>query len=156
MPARRIVLIVVGSALACLLALGLLVVGIAAVLPHPKTAAQLLARPEGKLVYPGSVLLAIEQRNETDPLFEGANGASVIRRLATPDPIGSVVSWYDNRLKALGYAQVSTSTRYTGWSRGSSQFALTYGRIAAALPGPPGPPGDQVFVASFSVDPGSG
>jgi hypothetical protein len=153
MTARRIVLVVIAAVLVAVAAVGAVVLVLLNSGPHYLKASDLLARPEGKLVYPGSQVLTLDRHDETQPGFEAPSEASVIRTLATTDPIDAVIAWYDVRLRALGYSRLPGNADDSAfWRHGSSYFDLVYGR-AVVVRNPP--PGAHVFTTSFSVQAGT-
>jgi hypothetical protein len=152
--ARRIVLVLAAAVLVAVAGVGALVVIVLNSGPHYLKASDLLARPEGKLVYPGSQVLTLDRNDETHPGFEAPSEAAVIRTLATTDPIDAVTAWYDGRLRALGYSRLpGNAEEASHWRHGTSYFDLVYGR-SVVVRNPP--PGANLFTTSFSVQAGTG
>jgi GrpB-like predicted nucleotidyltransferase (UPF0157 family) len=98
---------------------------------RPIRAADLEARPEAKLFFPGSTVVASSGLDQSsDPSNPAAVPAKIDTLLATAGPAASVRAWYAERLPAAGWqAAPANSSGDLGvgetdfeWRRGSREF----------------------------------
>lgn len=94
-------------------------------LPHVYTAKELLAMPEGQLIYPGSTVVKEREQVMVPSSLAPEQPALVERELAFTGPPADVMPWYRDRLEPNGWTrQSNTQSGPYEWSKGRLTFFL--------------------------------
>lgn len=94
-------------------------------LPHVYTAKELLAMPEGQLIYPGSTVVREREQDMVPQSLSPEQPALVERELAITGSPGDVMPWYRDRLEPNGWTRdPNTQSGAYEWSKGRLTFIL--------------------------------
>ncbi len=118
---------VVGAVMGAVVYTTVLIPAIAAraYLPHVYTAKELLATPEGQLIYPGSTVVRERQQDLVPQSLSPEQPAVVERELAITGSPFDVMPWYSGRLEFNGWTrQANTQSGAYEWSKGRLTFML--------------------------------
>ncbi len=118
---------VIGAVIGLVLYTTVLVPAIAARanLPHVYTAKELLAMPEGRLIYPGSTVVNVREQDMIPSSIAPEQPALVERELAFTGSPADVMPWYRDQLEPNGWTRLpNTQSGAYEWSRGRLNFML--------------------------------
>ncbi len=94
-------------------------------LPHVYTAKELLAMPEGRLIYPGSTVVKEREQDMVPSSIAPELPALVERELAFTGSPADVMPWYRDQLEPNGWTlQPRTTSGAYKWSKGRLTFML--------------------------------
>jgi hypothetical protein len=94
-------------------------------LPHVYTAKELLATPEGRLIYPGSTVVRVREQDLVPESISPEQPALVERELAITGSAADVMPWYRDQLEPNGWTQLPmTRSGAYEWSKGRLIFML--------------------------------
>jgi len=94
-------------------------------LPHVYTAKELMAMPEGQLIYPGSTVVKELEQDMVPSSIVPEQPALVERELAITGSPSDVMPWYRGQLEPHGWTrQPKTPSGAYQWSKGRLTFML--------------------------------
>lgn len=94
-------------------------------LPHVYTAKDLLAMPEGQLIYPGSTVVNEREQDMVPGSIAPEQPALVERELVITGSPADVMPWYRGQLEPNGWTrQPTTASGAYEWSKGRLSFLL--------------------------------
>lgn len=94
-------------------------------LPHVYTATELLAMPEGQLIYPGSNVVHEREQDMIPSSISPEQPALVERELAFTGSPADVMPWYRDQLQPKGWTSLSkTPSGAYSWAKGRLSFVL--------------------------------
>jgi hypothetical protein len=93
--------------------------------PRVYTAKELLATPEGRLIYPGSTVVREREQDMVPESLSPEQPALVERELATTGSPADVMPWYRDQLEPNGWTRLpKTQSGPYEWSKGRLTFLL--------------------------------
>jgi len=94
-------------------------------LPHVYTAKELLAMPEGRLIYPGSTVVRMREQDMIPSSIAPEQPALVERELLFSGSPADVMPWYRDQLVPNGWTRrPNTQSGAYEWSKGRLTFML--------------------------------
>jgi hypothetical protein len=94
-------------------------------LPHVYTAKELLATPEGQLIYPGSTVIHEREQDMVPGSLSPEQPALVERELVFTGSPAEVMPWYRDQLEPNGWTpQGKSQSGAYSWSKGRLSFLL--------------------------------
>ena len=103
---------------------GLIWLGGRALLPHSYTAKELLAMPEGQLLYPDATVEEELLQDQKAPGIEPGQPARVLREFAFGGSPSDVMPWYRSQLELRGWSDAGRNSGLYQWRKDPFLFQL--------------------------------